>query len=212
MINGSIYLISDLNNINYLNNTKLVFIGEPSPSLVQQYNGVVGSILLPPYQSLDHRLNNNIQAFNYEYFNYLSTKEPMSFIAAIVKALCNGINLLVYSNKDELDLYFQSFNIFMSSNFGINIGTPYNKFYYNQNFNSNILSLLYEFDFITYKEFMELYPANIVILDNIIQKMMIDNQVYGNVSEWRDHFYNIKESTKRNNNVLLNTAFVKVNK
>lgn len=152
MIKGTLYLVTNLNDLQYVDQrtTKVVAITDANTPI-----GVKGSILLPPYEASMYMCNNDINNFVNCYYAHLQSKEAVEFMLAIIQALRNGINIVLFSNPDELETYFGPFANFVCNMYGIIIGTPTIPFNYNPAYNAKNLSLLYEFGYINDGELYE---------------------------------------------------------
>lgn len=217
MLKGSIYITTDINVVRQMLSTnKIVIIGEPDQVLVQSTNALVASVLLPPYNCMMAKMDNDIQQFTTLYYNHLMTNEVSNFIAAIIRALYNGTNILLYSTQDEFSLYFEQFYNFMITNYGIYIGTPANQFMVDPNLTWKLCSAMYMYELFTVEEFFINYPQGIEIPDDIIMKLIYELNPYvednKSFESYKLYFYNYKERIKAANNKFLAPVISMVSK
>lgn len=208
MLKGSIYITTDINVLRQMMPTnKIVIVGEPDQALVQSTNALVASVLLPPYNCMMAKMDNDINQFTMLYYNHLMSNEVSNFIAAIIRALYNGTNILLYSTQDEFSLYFEQFYNFMIANYGIYIGTPANQFMVDSALNWKLCSALYLFELFTVEEFFINYPSGIQIPDDVIMKLIYELNPYVEDNKsfecYKTYFYNYKERIKAANNKFL---------
>lgn len=212
MFTGTLSITTDFNTVqNMLGSHRIVIIGEPDQQIIQLTNGIVGSILLPPYPSMMALMDNNIQEFNRLYSEHLSSSECNSFLAVLIKAMMQNSNILLYMTPDEYNMYFIPFSVYMRDMFGITIGSQYNNFSYNNNYDSQIYSLLYLNDLITVQELFLIYPTGIYFNDMVIMKLINELRPpvnFNDINQYRQYFYEYKETTKQQNNYTPN-LFVK---
>lgn len=217
MLKGSIYITTDINVVRQMMSTnKIVIVGEPDQLLVQSTNALVASVLLPPYNCMMAKMDNDIQQFTMLYYNHLMSNEVSNFIAALIRALYNGTNILLYSTQDEFSLYFDQFYNFMISNYGIYIGTPANQFTVDLTFIWKICSTLYMYELFTVEEFFTNYPVGTEIPDEVIMKLIYELNPYVEDPKsfecYKSYFYNYKERIKAANNRFLTPIIGMVNK
>lgn len=208
MLKGSLYVTTDINVVSQMLSTnRLVIIGEPDQTLVQSTNAMVASILLPPYNCMMAKMDNDIPQFTQLYYNHLMSNEVSNFIAVMIRALYNGTNILLYSTQDEFSLYFEQFYNFMISNYGIYIGTPVNQFTVDPNYFWKLCSTMYLYELFTVEEFFVNYPQGLEIPDEIIRKLIYELNPYiennNSFEAYKMYFYNYKERIKAANNKFL---------
>lgn len=207
------------NNINalpvYSANYKLVMMTE-NGSLVQQYKGISipGTILLPPYGAVCAEADNNLEAYYAIYFNHLGEYESNSFIAAILSALHQGINVCMYLPYDAKELRYNVALVeYFANTFGILIGTDAPVMYvYDQNPNLylNILTTLYTNNRIDVEELFVLYPQGMPISEILLPKLIqeFNAPLMKDINQYTNYFFNYKEKIKANNNIFLQPGIV----
>ena len=206
MMKGNIYVTTDMNIvISQFNtrdpNTKIIFLDEVDPGVIQTIRPVIGTILLPEYKGTCARLDNNMDQYRALYIEHLLGEECTSYIAVILRALMNGVNILIYTTKDSYEMYFPVLYEFILNSYGLSIGTAQTQPIFNTNFTPPICNLLYTLSLMSFKEFMLLYPATLVLDDNVVRKMIEDENPYttdNQTFDWyKTYFYEYKEQTKQ---------------
>jgi hypothetical protein len=189
-----------------LGNYRVVVIGsELDDGVTTQLNALKATVLLPPYDAVMAEMDNNIEAFSAIYTQHLFQKAPSYMMAAIIKALMCGSNILLYLTVDEAEMLYSKFLLnHLRVNYGIIVGTTDNPFFYDVNYNWAICSLLYSFDdLMSTEEFFMLYPPTIQIPQNIILKLIDEVNPYieeRSLENYNNYFFEYKERIKRNNN------------
>lgn len=215
MFRGSIYVTTDINVVRQMMTTnKIVIIGEPDQALVQSTNALVASVLMPPYHCMMARMDGDMQSFVMAYNNHLSSIECSNFIAALLRAIYNGTNILLYSTQDEFSLYFEQLYNYLVMNYGVFIGTPNQQFSFNPEFTWRVCTSLYMYELFTVEEFFINYPAGIQIPDDIIAKLVYEINPYVNdqsLEGYKKYFYDFKERIKGANRFLAPVMMMKVN-
>ncbi|MGL5751466.1 MAG: hypothetical protein ACRCXT_13115 [Paraclostridium sp.] len=201
MINtGMINLTTDINVV--MNNVcthKIILIGEADPGLVSTTDGVVGSVLLPPYKSMMYYADGNFQAYNVSYSEYLNSYECMKFINVLIKALLNNVNLLIYMTPDEYNIYFAHINMIFT-NMGITIGDLMSTPSYVNPAAMNIISEnLYMYELITADELYNLFPQFVQFSQPVVMKLTSEFRPalpVNTIEAYAEYFFNIKERYK----------------
>lgn len=210
MLKGNLYITNDVNMVyNMIATSRVIIIGQPDTNFVNQTGASIGSILLPPYNASMCEMDGDINSFVNIYTSYLSNIEQTTFIAHIIKALYEGINLVFYLSKDESELMYSKVLLqYLEFYYGIKVGTVEQPFvYYNTpEYNSVICNLLYQLDLISNEEFFINYPIGIPIDNNSIVKLIREINPYINDTSFESYvhyFNNYKEMIKQNNNLFL---------
>lgn len=206
MMKGNIYVTTDMNIvINQFNtrdpNTKIIFLDEVDPGVVLSIRPVIGTILLPEYKGTCARLDNNINEYRNLYISHLLGEECTSYIAVVLRALMSGINILMYITKDSYEMYFPVLYEFIFNSYGLSIGTAQSQPMFNTNYMPQICNLLYTMDLMSFKEFMIIYPPTLALDDNVVRKMIEEENPYttdNQTFDWyKNYFYEYKEQTKK---------------
>lgn len=161
MIKGTIYITHDINLcLANLNTCKTIAVVD-EPNMYNIPDKIGGSLLLPPYEALAALIDDNIDAFKYEYITYLSSDiSVVKFINIILQALIAGTNILLFVESEGPD-FIMTFKEFFMMNFGILIGDENNAFQYDITYFPNILNRLYAEDEISKEYYLNLYPQDI---------------------------------------------------
>lgn len=186
---GNIVLVQDADAaIGYVVNAgyKVIALSEDSDALMQYLgpdNVIKATVLLPPCDAMSALIDNNVELFNNIYMNYLLTNEEcVNFQDILILSILRGINLVIYIQKDELELgFFNSFHYHMLTTRGISIGiamtnTPFT--YVNDvNFDAANSIRLYNQGWIDALEFMQNYPPIITVHPPLLYNLLTD--LYG---------------------------------
>lgn len=208
MFKGTMQVTTDLNVVqNMMGTHRIVVIGEHNPQLIQATNGIVASLLLPPYPAMMLYADGNMNSFNTTYMSYLSGPECTSFFSVLVKSLINGTNILLYLTPDEYNMYYNSLSMYILNAYGISIGNGQIQFGFNVNYLPQIYSLLYVNELITIQELFMVYPSGMQFNDAVVMKLINEMRpVLQDTSfeSYRNYFYNYKESVKQTNSYIPN--------
>ena len=184
MIKGTMYVVTDVNLLpNLMPTSRIVIIGEPDPMLVNQTNAVVGSILMPPYMAMTNYVNGDMQTFGMEYYNHLGKQESTEFIAVLIRALYNGVNITIYITKDEYDMYFKLLAEYICNVYGIVIGNERVPFVFNPIAIPKVADLLYSLDLMNVEEFFECYPSGVPFNQYTVMKLDNDLMLSNRIGE-----------------------------
>lgn len=220
---GSIYLVSDIDMINNLKtnpNTKIISLTEEQDYMRLIPEAIPGTVFLPPYEALVFLTDSDMKSFYDIYMSYLiGTNEVSVYTAVILRAvLMEGINIILFVPKDELELNFFPVLADYFMRFGVITGTPVNNFAYNPAFDAIVCQLLYMFDYMSMEELMVNFPPSVAFDPNTIVKLCVD---HGNIvpkdvlsdptllaqSSW---FFSYKERIKQNNNNFLQRGITRI--
>ena len=216
MLKGDLVITNNIDALPvYGANYKLVMITE-NKNILQQYEGIAipGTILLPPYGAVCAEMDNNLEAYYGIYFNHLGDYESNSFIAAILKALYEGINICMYLPLESKELRYNIALVeYFANTFGILIGTDAPVMYvYDQdpNLYLNILTTLYTNNRIDVEELFILYPPGAPILEPMMPKLIqeFNAPLMQDINQYARYFYEYKEKIKANNNIFLQPGIV----
>ena len=181
MITGSLYFTSDINMIYSFiqsdpNNNIIVAISQNiDQQFIMQTGALHASILTPNYDCFMYEVNGNMDEFCAAYYNHLNKKECMDYIAAILKALTMGKNIILYATPEEAETnYISVFKAYLAQTFGIICGDNIIQFSWMQNMFINIAMTLYLFDMYNSYDLFEAWKVvpMVVLPDNIIIKLI----------------------------------------
>lgn len=208
MIKGSLYITNDFNvTLSSMIRSKVIVIGERNDQL-EGLGAIGGELFLPPYNASMAELNGDNMGFARIYTDYLMQPEPQKFIAAIVKALLNGVNILFYLTKDESEMTYSKILCQTLTNYyGILVGTPECPFNYDMRYDQAILSLLYLHELIIVPELMELYPNEVHFTLPVVSKLLVEFppaiQVEEDFINMEKYYYEYKEFTRMQGKFLM---------
>lgn len=214
IIKGQLYLTTDMNVLtNSLQTCRIISIGDTAPELSNM--GVIGGgLLMPDVRIFSILIDEGPEKFATEYAKYLSMPEPQQLIAALIRALLNGVNILFYLTDEEFKTgYAQYLLQYLNVVFGITVGTPANPFYYDSRFDNNVSTLLYINDFMTVDEFLIAKPSGARFTPEEVSKLLLDVPpavILPNEFEALENYYfQYKENIKLAGNKFLTPLFKK---
>lgn len=143
----------------------------------------VASILLPSYDAVSAYLDGNLPLFQSMYFGQLSGRNCDEFITLIMLALYRGNNILIYISSDEIKElpYPKVFSMYLENIYGYYPPRQYpgdqnilGEYLHNQAYDPLILCKMYQYSFIDSEEFLNVYPPNIDIPFDVVNKLMYE--------------------------------------
>lgn len=79
---------------------------DEDPRLQYIPNKLTATVLLPPYEALSDELDGRLEMSQLKYFQYLSSEEPAEFIAILLAAAVQNIQIGIYFGDQLKDLKF----------------------------------------------------------------------------------------------------------
>lgn len=149
------------------------------PQFIQDTGAMIASILTPPYEAFMLEVSGDMNGFCAAYYNHLAKRECTEYIAALLKAITMGKNILLYLTPEEAQTsYSATLRAYMLQTYGICIGDEYMQFTWQINQVLNVALTLYSFDLITYSELFEVWKINplAILPDPIILKLINEIQ------------------------------------
>ena len=143
----------------------------------------VASILLPSYDAVSAYLDGNLPLFQSMYFGQLSSRNCDEFITLIMLALYRGNNILIYISSDEIKElpYPKVLSMYLENIYGYYPQRQYRgdqnilgEYLHNQAYDPLILCKMYQYSFIDSEEFLNVYPPNIDIPMDVVNKLMYE--------------------------------------
>lgn len=143
----------------------------------------VASILLPSYDAVSAYLDGNLPLFQSMYFGQLSGRNCDEFITLIMLALYRGNNILIYISSDEIKElpYPKVLSMYLENIYGYYPPRQYpgdqnilGEYLHNQAYDPLILCKMYQYSFIDSEEFLNVYPPNIDIPFDVVNKLMYE--------------------------------------
>lgn len=151
--------------------------------LASTENIQVASILLPSYDAVSAYLDGNLPLFQSMYFGQLSGRNCDEFITLIMLAIYRGNNILIYISSDEIKElpYPKVLSMYLENIYGYYPPRQYpgdqnilGEYLHNQAYDSLILCKMYQYSFIDSEEFLNVYPPNIDIPIDVVNKLMYE--------------------------------------
>lgn len=143
----------------------------------------VASILLPSYDAVSAYLDGNLPLFQSMYFGQLSGRNCDEFITLIMLAIYRGNNILIYISSDEIKElpYPKVLSMYLENIYGYYPPRQYpgdqnilGEYLHNQAYDPLILCKMYQYSFIDSEEFLNVYPPNIDIPVDVVNKLMYE--------------------------------------
>ncbi len=151
--------------------------------LASTENIQVASILLPSYDAVSAYLDGNLPLFQSMYFGQLSGRNCDEFITLIMLAIYRGNNILIYISSDEIKElpYPKVLSMYLENIYGYYPPRQYpgdqnilGEYLHNQAYDPLILCKMYQYSFIDSEEFLNVYPPNIDIPIDVVNKLMYE--------------------------------------
>jgi len=220
MIKGDIYLTYNPNILLQMSvnqNTFILFLQEGQDidrKLLMSIRGNEGNVvscLLPDYKSFISREEEGIETFERNYFEYLQTKAPLSVIMSIIRSMCNGNNIILYTPQEHAETFVNQLLKFLGLSFGLIVGTTGSindrPCSFDLSYTKNVIELLYIFDLYSIEELFTDFPKNEWFSDNVVVKLTSDMKPYiktmnPTLQDYSLYFYNYKEKVKDMNKFL----------
>lgn len=181
MINGQIAFTSDISLVQILvqdGKSKVIYVGDPvgQEQTIQYYNMIIGSILMPDYNTMECEINGDLQSFATRYYAYLSSESPNMFIRTIIAALYKGTNILLFFPPQAQGLHYPEFLIsYLFEVHGLQCGGPDRKFMYSIIFDHINAACLYDINLISPLEYLILAKEYFMEMSN---KLVADLNIY----------------------------------
>lgn len=209
ILSGDIRITDNVDELKSLMFThRVIFIGEPDDNLLKMTNGIPASLFIPPYEIIIDEMDGNIEVFVNKYMGYLFSRECSQYIALIIRALYDGINILLYLSKEESEMMYSKILCdLLKSQYGITVSYLLTPAIFNENYSNVICDFLYSFDLMSTDEFFINYPANISISPINITKLVAELNPYvpdRTMESYIIYFNSFKQKIKQNNKYLHN--------
>lgn len=165
---GKLVICKDYRQIDWFarahpNQKTRVVVLDDTPINIEGY--INASILLPLPSTLFRLIDyNDYNGFDYLYRDYLSSKEVRSFIYLLVMALYRGINIVLFCNTSDPDIFMNTLDSVLRNEIGVySIRFEYlYQFPMYCSFNliefPNILMKLVEYGYMTMEEYNNTLP------------------------------------------------------
>lgn len=155
-----------------------------NPQLDPERNNriVLGTMLLPPVDAMWSLASGDLEKFQQEYYQHLTSPEVSEFIFMIIGMVYKGYKIIFYYPDDSSEV-IQYINAFFLNNLGIHICEPskqYDLFSYDNGKIPMYACGIYYAGIISPNEFLMIYPIDIPIPNNIYPKLIYDLHPFGN--------------------------------
>lgn len=218
---GSIYLVTDIGTASTARQmpaTRIISLTEEPEYSCMIPEAVIGTVFLPPYESMMFLSDGDYNSFRDVYMNYLTQSAEVNLFLSIVmmSVLVEGNNLVIFIPRDEMELgFFQVFAEYLVRFYGIAIGTDVSPFMYNPQYDGSNCEVMYLNGFMTYQELMVNFPAYVTFSPQVVSKLILDMGGLiplkdASIEEYSTWLYDYKERIKQNNNVLLQRGLIKL--
>lgn len=202
--NHTMTLITDLNILGpSINNTDFIAIAAITdsdyPKLPNIYNA---AILMPPTELLMEWADGNYLILQNEYPSYLSTKDPDDMIIALIAAMTKK-NIVLYIPADEFMIYGQMLLNHLYYIYGITCNFMGTQFSINQSKIPFIISKFYLQDIMEAKTYLDLYPANQLLPQGVINKLAEDLHPFNRPATFQEYeqYFNTLNAQKITNKI-----------
>ena len=210
MLKGQIYITCDESVVmNSLYNSKVIIIGEIDQEFVRRTGAIPASIFLPPYQAASLFIEGDMTGYTQSYLQYLTNKEPSTYIALILRTLMEGNNILLYLTQDEAEMKYADILLsYLFENFGVCVGTPMHPYSYNPAYNTKVCDIMYYFGLMNAQELFVNYTEPLLnpnLIPLLIQEMhpYMGQNINPTIEDYAAYFNNYLQAVKRNNNTFL---------
>lgn len=164
---------------------------------------VTGTILLPPVEALWAETDGNKELFASIYYSYLLQPECMEYIAALIAAMYQGVNLILYFPDQESIIIKFLYDFFIKS-YGIIISTNINQpFQYDERSIPAYCNAIINVGAMSIREYLYWYPLDAVIPDNIYTLIAEVLKIPGNMVEQRELITAFHKAIKKNQQVII---------
>ena len=202
-----------------LHQGKLIILTEEVPDYLAspQYGSscLMANCLLPNYEAVSYYLENDYQTFSRIYNEILMYHDNAIYFITMISAMLNNIPLGFVFGVEEIEQAATiDFLNFMAVMYGIHLGHYYdfanepanNSGWMDRNFVPKNMSLLYLNNLLTPQEYLYVYPIDIRIDPQVLQKLVIElmppirNPMDMNEVE---QYFNMFRSTLRQTNKIM---------
>lgn len=184
-------------------NVKFLCLDDEGQLPLNHPNVLGASCLLPPMEALIAEADGDEKLFDSIYFEHFNEPFIFQFTTALIISLYNGMNLVLYYPELDTNIvpklrqhFFQRYGIWI----GI-MGTP-DCCKYDMSCTPMWLDFIYLQNAMTPMEFLLQYPTKAKIQQNIMDKLLLDLQPYGNsLKEKCDYILSLWNKLKQKPNI-----------
>jgi hypothetical protein len=175
---------------------------------------VMGTVLLPNYESMIYLMDNKFDEFSRMYYAHLTYSQEANDLLTILttSVLMLDSRIMIFISSDEMQLGFHRvLRDYVLNNYGILIGGPDSQFGYSNNFDIVNLSRMYCNDYIDMATLLIQYPTSVPVDESSVQKILYEHPDFyirdGYTPQQAVTLY--KENIKKAGNVYLERGLVK---
>lgn len=214
ILSGDIYITSNINDVirivNTVPNVRVINLAEYNDMELDPRYFIPGTILLPPVEALIAEVDGDEDTYNNIYYEYLRLPHIQEYMASIIAYLYKGGRLLLYYPDSEYNNTLSKLMYFILKIYGIGMGRVeegrvLSEHFYDISLEYFQLDLIffYTSGIISWKEYLYLYPAELVIPIYIMNILLHMVQPYGNSFEEKiEVIQRMRLSLKSNKDVI----------
>jgi len=207
LLKGILTLCDEMSLNQVCVSSRIIVLDEDRTDIVQMYNGVMGSILLPPYAAMCKEMDNDTNGFIQIYYDHLMSIQADQFITMICRALLNGVNLSIFIPLEQMSLKYPNVLLqYILNTFGIIVGTKDVPFMYNRSYDGIIMDKLYSHGLCSEEEFFQNIPIsyNMYSMPTLNRLINVMNPYLENytIESYMEYFNKYNLHVKSNNGKL----------
>lgn len=223
MLLGNLYLAEDINFVRTvlsdpMSRTICMSMDEADDTLEREFPNLVqkSTILCPPPSAIYKEVDGDSEGFINDYLYYLGSPSVMDFFAAMLYYMHTGGNVLIYIPEyTEDSIWVNILCNFMSSNFGIIAGSSAEKsYYYNSEYDYNVLMILYDYGYMSIFEFIASYPYQVLEPDmkfvGVYDKVMTELKPFSTKEGPSELFYRLRTNILNGSSPILKPALLPI--
>lgn len=212
ILSGNIYITTNLNTVleaYNMNTSRIIDLDESNNLGLDPRYRIPGTILLPPPEAIVAEIDGDEQKYDYIYSLYLSSDAVQEYMASIIAYLYRGGKLLLYFPDSDYNNTLKKLIYFIFNIYGIHIGLVGDNgtegscfFDADKEFFQIDLMFIYT-NIIGWKEYLYLYPVNLIIPTNILNILLNQINPYGETYEEKlNVIQRIRIGLKNNKNMI----------
>lgn len=191
---------------------RIICISEVNEDKISMPDMMMGSLLIPPYDTMDLLLDGKYDEFAAMYSQYLySSQEVEMMISIMLTALYQGVNIVLYVPKNVYELNFiPVLAAFISDTTGIVYGNPYTQAIYNKGYNDRNMARLYTDGFMQYSDMLVYTDGDINDPYTCIRMCRDIGYITEDQVDAINYIKGYKNRIRMNNNIFLPKGLIKV--
>lgn len=210
--NAWIIQTKDMADTILMNGGKIILMTEEIPDYLRspQYGTscLSATCLMPGYEAISFLLDNDLANFQMAYYNALMMPESTIYFATIISAVVNNIPLgFIFGTEDIEVQCMNQFLGFLLNTYGLQLGLEGqpNGIMHGAYIPNNIC-MLYQNNLLTPQEFLYVYPVDMEIDPNCLQKLIMELHPMVNhpddIMEYIYYFNFVRKQLKEGNRVM----------